>query len=129
SIDVSSVRLAGSVPAAAGYFRITDVDHDGVPEAQLRFRWAKAVGVLAAGANDLTVLGRTPTVEFHGTGRLEVRSIQADLHVSPQTLSRRSHGSDVEAQITLCCQLGGGDINPASLRLNGRLAPTRLLSA
>jgi hypothetical protein len=129
TIDLGTVRLAGSVPAAAGYFHLTDVDHDAVREAQFRFRWTKVVPVLRGGSNDLTVIGSTPSVEFRGTGRLDVRAIQADLHVSPQTLSRHSHGSDVEAQMTLCCDLDATEISAASLRLNGRLSPTRIVSS
>jgi len=128
-IDRSSVRLAGSVPADAGYRAIVDVDHDGRPEARFRFRFTSVAGLLRSGSNDLTVMARTPESEVRGTGRLEVGLLTADMMFTPQTLNRRSHGSDVEAQLTLCCDVKARDVLVSSLRLNGRIAPTRVVVA
>jgi hypothetical protein len=45
---------------------------------------------------------------------------------TPQTLNRRSHGADVQVQLTLCCDVKARDVLVSSLRLNGRVAPTRV---
>jgi hypothetical protein len=126
-IDRSSVRLAGSVTADAAYRDLVDVDHDGLREARFRFRFTSLAGLLSSGHNDLTVVGRTPESEFRGTGRLDVGGLTADMQFSPDPLSRKSHGADVVATLTLCCDARAQDASVASLRLNGHVAPTRVV--
>jgi hypothetical protein len=128
-VDVLTVRLAGAIAADPTYRRLVDVDRDGLREAQVRFRFSSLRGLLATGPYDLTVTGRTPSVEVRGAARLEVARLSPDMKFTPLALSRGSRGGDVEAQLTFCGSAEVRDVSVASLRLNGRVPVSRVVSS
>ena len=95
----------------------------------MRFRFASVKPLLTTGPNDLAVTGRTPAVELRGTARLEVARVSPDMAFAPSTLSRRTKGGEVEVQITFCGDAEARDVDRASLRLNGRVPISRVVSS
>lgn len=119
SIDVASLRLFGSVKADAAYRKIVDVDHDGLRELQVRFRFEEIEPHLSVGVNPATIVGRAGASEMRGTSAIEVLAVSADLRVTPRTLERRSCGDDVLARITFAEGVPASKVSVSSIRLNG----------
>jgi hypothetical protein len=129
SIDVESLRLFGSVPADPSYARVVDVDRDGLPELQVRFRFGAVAPHLSIGVNLATVVGRAGGSELQGTGTIEVLPLATDLWVTPRTLQRRSCGEDVQARITFAEGLYASKVSVSSVRLNGVVPVKRVVHA
>jgi subtilase family serine protease len=129
SIDVESLRLFGSVPADPSYARVVDVDRDGLPELQVRFRFGALAPHLSIGVNLATVVGRAGGSELQGTGTIEVLALATDLWVTPRTLQRRSCGEDVQARVTFAEGLYASKVSVSSVRLNGVVPVKRVVHA
>jgi hypothetical protein len=129
TIDVASLRLFGSVPADPTYARVVDVDHDGLAELRVRFRFEKVAPHLSVGVNLATIVGRAGGSEVQGTGTIEVLALAADLRVTPRTLQRRSCGEDVQARITFAEGLYASKVSVSSVRLNGVVPVKRVVHA
>jgi hypothetical protein len=73
AVDLSTVRLAGSVPPEQKPVTEGDSDGDGVPELMLKFSREALVPLLAAGENEVALTGSLLTGErFKGTDVLRV---------------------------------------------------------
>lgn len=129
SIDVASLRLFGSVPADPAYARVVDVDRDGLPELQVRFRFDAVAPHLSIGVNLATIVGRAGGSEVQGTGTIEVLALATDLRVTPRTLRRRSCGNDVLARIIFAQGLYASKVSVSSIRLNGVVPVKRVVYA
>jgi subtilase family serine protease/flagellar hook assembly protein FlgD len=129
TIDLASIRLLGSVPAAGGYAEIVDEDGDGLPERRVRFALDAVAEHLSVGPNAATIVARAGGAEVRGTGAIEVRPLATQLRVTPRTLNRRAPGQDVLAQVTFAEGVRGGDVDLGSVRLNGVVPVHRLVAA
>jgi subtilase family serine protease len=127
TIDVASLRLLGSVRADSGYSRIVDLDRDGLPERQVRFRFGDVAPGLSVGTNSATIVGKAGGSDVQGTGTIEVLPLAAGLRVTPRTLQRRSCGEDVQAQITFAEGVSASNVSPSSIRLNGVVPVERVV--
>jgi hypothetical protein len=127
AIDVRSVRLAGSVAARSAERRLTDVDRDGLLERRVSFRFADVAPLLAAGLNRLRVTGLVGGQPFEGEATLEVRPLELELKLTPETLDRSAQGADVRAHLDLDGALRGADVEMASLRLQGAVPVKRVV--
>jgi len=74
SIDISTLRLAGSVPAAPKFAIVGDHDGNATPDLMVKFRREALDPLLTPGVNELAVTGSLVTGE-HFEGRDEVRVI------------------------------------------------------
>jgi subtilase family serine protease/Tol biopolymer transport system component/flagellar hook assembly protein FlgD len=128
TISLSTIRLGGSVAVDASYSKIVDVDHDGIKERRVRFKFRLVVPLLAVGPNALVVTGKAGATPFRGTGVLTVTALRVDLYVTPRTLNRRSTGQDVQAQLTFHGGVFARDVDTASLRLNETVPILRVVS-
>jgi hypothetical protein len=73
SIDLSSVRLAGSVPAESKFAVVGDHDQDGIPDLAVKFGRSALDPLLAIGVNELAVTGSLTTGEvFRGVDVVRV---------------------------------------------------------
>jgi hypothetical protein len=129
TIDVASLRLFGSVPADTGYRKIVDVDHDGLAELRVRFRFDAVAPHLSVGLDAATIVGRAGGSEVRGTGTIEVLPLSGDLRVTPRTLERRSCGEDVQARITFADGVAASKVSISSVRLNGVVRVERVVSS
>lgn len=78
-IDVSSIRLAGSIPAEAKFGTIGDHDGDDVPGLTVKFGRQALAPLLTIGVNQLEVTGTLVTGEsFAGMGEVTVMDSGAD---------------------------------------------------
>ena len=127
TIDVLSLRLFGSVRADVGYREIVDVDHDGLAELRVRFRFDAVAPHLSVGVNPATIVGRAGGSEVQGTGTIEVLTLSNDLRVTPRTLERRSKGEDVQARITFAEGVSASEVSIPSVRLNGVVPVDRVV--
>ena len=77
-IDVDTVVLEGSIPAASHPTNVGDHDHDGVPDLMVKFSrqdliaYLKASG-LTSGNVELAVTGYVDGVPFQGTDSIRVK--------------------------------------------------------
>jgi hypothetical protein len=74
SIDIATLRLAGSVPAAAAKFQyVGDHDRNGVADLMVKFSREALDPLLTPGVNELELTGSLVTGEtFEGTGEVRV---------------------------------------------------------
>jgi hypothetical protein len=73
SIDLSSLRLAGSVPAAPKYAKVGDHDADRIPDLMVRFSRTALLPLLSPGVNVVHVTGSLVTgEEFDGSDQITV---------------------------------------------------------
>jgi len=73
SIDISTVRLAGSVQAAPKFVVVEDHNANGIPDLMLKFSRAALDPLLTPGMNSLEVTGSLVTGEsFAGIGEVRV---------------------------------------------------------
>jgi hypothetical protein len=73
SIDISTVRLAGSVPTGSRSAIVGDHNGNGIPDLMLKFRRAALDPLLTLGVNSLEVTGSVVTGEnFAGTDDVRV---------------------------------------------------------
>ena len=128
AIERGTVRLAGSIAPDPTYGTLVDQDHDGLRELKLRFAFHDVKGRLAAGANVLRITGRVAGSELRGDGTVQVSALAADLWLTPRTLSRRSKGDPIQAQLTFHHGTRGCDVDMASLRLNETVPAQRKVS-
>jgi len=78
-LDLSSVRLQGSVAIEEGHTAVGDRDGDGIPELMIKFPRAAVDPLLHPGTNLLEVTGSLRTGErFQGTDRVRVISSRSD---------------------------------------------------
>jgi hypothetical protein len=91
NVDLTSVRLAGSVPALSKYAVVGDRDSDGIPDVTMRFARDLLDPLLALGANDLHLTGSLFTGErFEGWDEIRVIDPQGthlSASVSPNPLN------------------------------------------
>jgi hypothetical protein len=127
AISRHSVRLAGAVSAIGSSDRLTDADGDGLPERWFYFRFGDVAPLLVGGVNRLRVSGLVDGRAFEGEGTLEVRALDLDVRITPETLDRSAHGGDVRAHIELDGGLRGTDVVLGSLRLQGVVPVTRVV--
>lgn len=127
TIEVASVRLAGSVAALRAEAVLRDDDHDGLLERRVVFRFEDVAPLLAGGPNRLRVSGRFSGGVFAGEGRLDVGPLALDLKLTPESLVRRAPGGDVRAHLDLDRGLRGSDVDLASLRLQDQVPVKRVV--
>lgn len=73
SVNLSTVRMAGAVPALPRFVTIGDHNSNGVPDLMLKFSRETLDPLLTSGANDIEVTGSLVTGEaFEGVGVLKV---------------------------------------------------------
>ena len=73
SIDLSTVRLAGLVPAESKFGIVGDHDRDGLPDLMVKFSREALDPLLTLGVNSLELTGSLVTGEsFAGTGEVRV---------------------------------------------------------
>jgi subtilase family serine protease/Tol biopolymer transport system component/flagellar hook assembly protein FlgD/fibronectin type 3 domain-containing protein len=128
TIEVASLRLFGSLSADPGYGEIVDVDHDGLAELRVRFRFEAVAPHLSIGPNSGTIVGRAGGSELQGTGTIQVLSLSADLRVTPRTLEQRSKGEDVLARLTFAEGVAASKVLLSSVRLNGVVPVERVVN-
>jgi subtilase family serine protease/flagellar hook assembly protein FlgD/fibronectin type 3 domain-containing protein len=128
SIERATVRLAGAAPPDSGYGPIVDLDGDGVPERDLRFRFAQVAPRLDVGPNDLSLSGRAGAAPFQGTGRVTVSELNVDLRFTPRTLKKRG-SQPVQAVVSFRDGVRARQVDEASIRLNGAVPIARVLTA
>src|SRR5437667_336547 len=86
SIDITSLRLAGSVPPAPKFAVVGDHDRNGKPDLMVKFHREALDPLLTLGVNELQVTGRLVTgEEFKGSDRIRV--IQPGQGPRPATIS------------------------------------------
>lgn len=129
TIDVASVRLAGTLVPVGSERRLRDRDRDGLPERLVYFRFGDVAPLLQGGANRLRVSGRFASGAFEGEGSLQVRPLELEMKLTPESLVRRAPGGDVRARLDVGDELGlsGEDVALSSLRLQWVLAPKRIV--
>ena len=128
SIDLATVRLAGTVPADPHYRRTSDWDHDGRSELEVRFAFEAVVPLLHAGTNTLAVTGKAAGTPFLGSDTIVVASLEVELEITPRTLKRSGSGSDVQADLELPECLSAASISVSSLRLNETVPVKKVVS-
>jgi hypothetical protein len=127
SIDLASVRLAGSVGPENSGGEIVDTDQDGIPELKLRFSFERVAPLLEVGENELSVTGWAGAEEFQGIGRLTVLAPRTSLHVWPRWLSRWNRRHDLVAWVGFKKPLRGRDVEIESVRLNESVPVKRVV--
>ncbi len=128
AIERTTVRLGGSVAPDSGYRAIVDENHDGIPELKLRFPFPGIAPLLSIGPNTLSTTGHGSSFDFHGSAQLSVSALTVTMHFTPQTLNKKSHGQQVQAQIGFRPGLNASDVVVSSLRLNGAVPIDRVVS-
>jgi hypothetical protein len=72
-IDVSSIRLNGTVPALTNPTKIGDYDKDGIPDMMVKFDRAALKSLLAPGDQvEITITGNVSGIGFQGTDTIRV---------------------------------------------------------
>jgi hypothetical protein len=72
-IEVSSIRLNGTVPALAKPTAIGDYDKDGIPDLMVKFDRAAVEKILAPGDQvEITIEGKVAGVDFQGSDTIRV---------------------------------------------------------
>jgi subtilase family serine protease/flagellar hook assembly protein FlgD len=127
SIDLRSLRLLGSVRADWSYDAIVDIDKDGIPERRVRFPVEDVAPLLAAGDNEVTIVGEAGASEVRGAARIVVLPLSVDLRISPRTINRRSHGDDVLAAIGFPRGVPAREASVSSIRLNEAVPVERVV--
>jgi len=125
SIDISTLRLAGSVPAVSKFAIIGDHNRNGIPDLMLKFSRVALDPLLQLAVNSLEVTGLLVTGEsFTGTGEVRVidsgRGFQT-ASVSPNPLNP----SGVLAFTTV----KSGNVRVTMFDLQGRLVRTLMETA
>jgi hypothetical protein len=80
-IDIPTIRLAGSVPAAPNSAVVGDHDRDGIPDIALKFSRAALDPLLTPRVNSLVLTGSLVTGESF-TGSADVRVIDSHRNTS-----------------------------------------------
>ena len=127
SIDYRQVRFAGSIVPRSAETTLTDVDHDGIPERRLVFRFKDVAPLLVGGANTLRVTGSVAGSAFEGEAVLLVRPLTLELRITPETLVRHSSGGEVRARLELSHDLRPNQVDLSSLRLMGVIKLKRVV--
>lgn len=73
-IDVSSIRLNGTVPALAKPTEIGDYDGDGVPDLMVKFNRQDLIAILSEGEATLTMTGEVNGIPFEGSDTVRVNN-------------------------------------------------------
>jgi len=74
-IDLTSLRLAGSVPSADKFAKVGDHDADGIPDLMVKFSRPALAALLSPGVNAVHVTGSLVTGErFEGSDEIQVIS-------------------------------------------------------
>ncbi len=73
NIDVSSIRLEGSIPAETWPYSIGDYDHDGIKDLMVKFRRSDVINILPNGDSvRVHVTGKAGTTTFEGVDTIRV---------------------------------------------------------
>ena len=129
-IDRHSLRLAGDVTSDAYFAQIVDLDHDHVLELRVRFPFSRVAPHLSGGVNTLRITGLAGGRPFQGSATVEVRSPVLSVYITPRTLKLGASGQWVEAKLSFESDCGrAGDVDTASLRLNGVVPVARVMSS
>jgi subtilase family serine protease/flagellar hook assembly protein FlgD/WD40 repeat protein len=127
SIDVLSVRLNGQVAPDRHDTRLVDRDGDGLRELEVRFALQDVAPLLSAGVNTLSLTGRIGSVTFAGSLALTLPAPVLEASFTPDPF-KRSSGQWAQVQLSFKDCGVAGDIETASLRLNGTVAVARVVS-
>ena len=74
-IDISSIRLNGTVPALAKPTQVGDYDKDGIPDLMVKFSRAAVKSLLTPGDQvEITITGEVVGIGFEGTDTIRVIS-------------------------------------------------------
>ena len=74
-IDISSIRLNGTVPALGKPTEIGDHDNDGVPDLMVKFHRTMVQDVLTVGEEiEVTITGEVSGIIFEGSDTIRVIS-------------------------------------------------------
>jgi hypothetical protein len=119
TIVFSSVRLGVTIAPVRVVPGLVDTDHDGVRERRYVFLFADVAPLLRAGPNTLQITGSAGGTLFAAGAVLQVRPLQVDMKLSPETLDRSASTGDVRASFDLDGGLRGSEVEIASLRLEG----------
>ena len=72
-IDVSSIRLEGSVSAEVWPYAVGDHDKDGIPDLMVKFRRSDVISVLSTGERiPVHVTGKAGAMTFEGVDIIRV---------------------------------------------------------
>jgi hypothetical protein len=72
-IDVSSIRLEGTIPAELRPYALGDYDKDGIPDLMVKFKRSDVIGLLPAGDNvPVHVVGKVGSITFEGVDVIRV---------------------------------------------------------
>jgi subtilase family serine protease/flagellar hook assembly protein FlgD len=126
AVDLTTVRLAGTVPADPNWKEI-EHEHEG-DELHVRFPFSGVRSLLQPGVNTLAVSGRVSGVEFVGSSTIRLLGPEVGLFVTPRSLKRSSNGEDVMAELRVDDCLGAGAVDIASLRLNETVPVSRVVT-
>lgn len=128
AIDRTSVRLNGDVGPDPESWSLVDRDEDGILELELRFRLELVAPLLAVGPNTLTVTGRIGASTFSGQVQVTVPSPSLGAWFTPRTLKKSAAGQWVQVKLSFEDCGRAGDIDTASIRLNGVVPIARVVS-
>ncbi len=124
----AGVRLNGLVAPDPSYWRIVDLDQDGLPELELAFEFRALAALLHVGDNLLGLSGSVAGQPFSGQAVLRVLAPRVTLFMSPRTLKLSSNGQTVQARLSLEGCGSNADFDLASLRLNETVPIERVVS-
>ena len=72
-IDVSSIRLEGSVPAEGWPYAVGDHEKDGIPDLMVKFRRSAVISVLPVGEHvPVHVTGQAGAMTFEGVDIIRI---------------------------------------------------------
>jgi hypothetical protein len=72
-IDVSSIRMAGAIPAVSWPYAIGDHDKDGIPDLMVKFKRSDVINALPPGDNvPVQVTGKVGSTTFNGVDVIRV---------------------------------------------------------
>ena len=125
-VDISSLRLAGSVSPDPKFRRVGDHDLNGLPELMVRFSGAEIGPLLTLGVNNLEVTASLVTGE-HCSGSDTVRVVDPPpastrVHFDPGVIHLAKPAKWVIAYIEPV-GFSPSDIDISSLRLAGSVSP------
>jgi hypothetical protein len=128
TIDVASVRLAGTIAPYQAYHALSDDDHDGLMELRLLFDFERVARLLKPGHNTLRLSGRAGALDFAGNARVDVLPLTAGVWITPRTIDKDAAGDPVSVHLSFSECVDGRRIDPASLRFNGVALPVQLVA-
>jgi len=73
-IDVSSIRLNGTIQAKLHPTKVGDYDKDGVKDLMVKFNRKTVKSILSIGTQTITITGTVSGIPFQGTDTIKVIS-------------------------------------------------------